>query len=422
MSEDEIKPTAETDSFGDEDAFDDFESGEGQSLSGVLKNPTVKVGVIVVGVLAVVAGLVLFGGKKTDKTWSMLKGSNANVDQAPGTSDISPVMREAIEDVNKKNAEEAERKEGSAIPIPVQPMSDRVKLSDSDDAMPEDPLERWRRIQEDRQKRQETGKTVKQVDPNAEAIDNLAKAISSQMGQILKAQKLNELEYKDIADADFLQNIRDKEEGERKKALEEQKDKTGADGSKKILNVIVPAGTIEYAQMLTEANSDMPGPVLAQIVTGPLAGSRVLGSFKTEDEYLIIDFNSVVIDGIATSMDGVAMDPDTTRLGLVTDIDHRYFKRIVLPAAAAFVEGMSGAIADAGSTTVTVDTGTAVQSQNDLGTKEEAFKGVSEGVSKISEALDDDAKNTDPLIRVASGTPIAILFVGPVTEIPTKGK
>lgn len=421
MSEDEIKPVTESDTFGGEDTFDDFEAGEGQSLGSIMKNPTVKVGVIVVGVLSVVAALVLFGGKTKDTGWSMLRASNSEVDQAPGTSDISPAMKSAIEDVNKKNAEIAERQEGSAIPIPVQPMSDRVKLSEGDDAMPEDPLERWRRIQEDRQKRQDTGKTEKQVDPNAEAIDNLAKAISAQMGQILKAQKLKGMEYDEIADADLLQKKREEEEKKRQEALEDQQNQDEANG-KKVLDIILPAGTIEYAQLITEANSDMPGPVLAQIVTGPLAGSRILGSFKAKDEYLIISFDVVVIDGISTSMDGVALDPETTRVGMVTDIDHKYFTRVVLPAAAAFVEGMSGAIADSGTTTVTVNNGTAIQGENPLDARQEAFKGISEGVGKISEVLDEDAQNTKPLVRVASGTPIAVLFVDPVTETPKKGE
>jgi intracellular multiplication protein IcmE len=421
MSEDEIKPVAESDAFGGEDTFDDFESGEGQSLGGIMKSPTVKVGVIVVGVVSVVAALVLFGGKTKDTGWSMLRASNSEVDQAPGTSDISPAMKNAIEDVNKKNAEIAERQDGSAIPIPVQPMSDRVKLSESNDAMPEDPLERWRRIQEERQKRQDTGKAEKQVDPNAEAIDNLAKAISAQMGQILKAQKLKGMEYDEIADGDLLEKKREEQRKKREEELEKQQSQDAANGNSKVLDILVPAGTIEYAQLITEANSDMPGPVLAQILTGRLAGSRVLGSFKAKDEYLIISFDVVVIDGISTPMDGVALDPDTTRIGMVTDIDHKYFTRVILPAAAKFVEGMSSAIADSGSTSVTVNNGTAIETENDLGTREEAFKGVAEGVSKISEVLDEDGKNTKPLVRVASGTPIAVLFVEPVTE-PAKKK
>ena len=53
-------------------------------------------------------------------------------------------------------------------------------------------------------------------------------------------------------------------------------------------DILIPAGTIEYAQLVLEANTDAPGPVLADIMSGPLAGSKLLGSFTSTDDYLIL--------------------------------------------------------------------------------------------------------------------------------------
>ena len=183
------------------------------------------------------------------------------------------------------------------------------------------------------------------------------------------------------------------------------------------MNILVPAGDIEYAQLVLEANSDVDGsPVLAYLASGPLSGSKLLGKFEVKDEYLVLTFNTIVTDGIAQSINAVALDPDTTLPALATDVDHHYLTRIILPAAAAFISGFSGAVGDSGSTTVTVDGGAAVESSLAKDSRQEIFKGLEEAGNKISEIIDDKAKNTDPTVKVAAGTPMGILFLEPVTD------
>src|SRR6202021_599971 len=108
---------------------------------------------------------------------------------------------------------------------------------------------------------------------------------------------------------------------------------------------IVPAGTVSYAQLLTEANSDVPGPILAQIMSGPLAGARAGGEFKTLDDYLVLHFALVNFKGKDYQIDAIALDPDTTLGGMATDVDQRYFTRVILPAAAGFMQGLGSALA-----------------------------------------------------------------------------
>ena len=57
------------------------------------------------------------------------------------------------------------------------------------------------------------------------------------------------------------------------------------------------------------------------------------------------------------------LDPDTSLAATRTDVNHRYFRRIVLPAASAFIEGFAEAISESGRTTVTVSGETVVEQE-----------------------------------------------------------
>jgi intracellular multiplication protein IcmE len=172
--------------------------------------------------------------------------------------------------------------------------------------------------------------------------------------------------------------------------------------------------------MITEANTDAPGPILAQIVSGPLKGGRMIGTFESTDHYLTLNFKTVVLDGIDFKAEGIAIDPNTTLPGVVTDIDRRYFTRILLPAAADFIEGFTEAIAESGTTTITIsgDTTTQTTSNSDKSNDQEVATGVAKAGEEISEILGDIADDTKPLLRVRAGTPIGILFIKPVTGTP----
>ena len=151
-----------------------------------------------------------------------------------------------------------------------------------------------------------------------------------------------------------------------------------------------------------------------------MAGARILGSFKVENDYLVLTFGTIVVDGVSYKADVIAIDPSTANVGLATEIDRRFFERVILPAAAAFVEGMGSAIAESGTTTVSVSGDTVVESEEELDTRQEIFKGVEEGAGKISEIMDEQAGEVEPMVKVQAGTAVGILFLQPVTKDPNK--
>lgn len=398
-----------------DDDFEDFE-GSGTSLADAWRNnPLVKIGIVAGGLAVLLGGIVLFGGEEDTVAASRMP-SGSKVSEVPGSEGVSDSYRRAIEEVDTVAVEDAIRSGGSAIPTPIAPPPGRVILPE-DEGAEEDPLDRWRRIQEERVRRVGDTATLEEQeeDPHVDVVQSLANAMATQMQSILETKEIrgssqvsivSQPEY--IPPWDRAEEISDADDR-----------RAGENGTtEEVVNIILPAGTISYAQLITEADSDMPGPVLARLAGGPLSGSRLLGRFTIAEggEHLILEFNTIVIDGISQSIDAVAMNPDTATVGMVTDVDRRYFKRVVMPAAAAFIRGFSSAVASAGTRTVTVTGETVVQDDSELDSRQEIMKGVEAAADSVSTLMEEEARQTRVRVRVRAGTPMGVLFLEPVLE------
>lgn len=183
-----------------------------------------------------------------------------------------------------------------------------------------------------------------------------------------------------------------------------------------VQEILIPAGTIVYAQTLVEANTDAPGPVLARISSGVLNGYRILGTFSSQERFLTLNFNTVVIDGVSYGVNAIAIDPKTTLPAVATEVDRRYLSRFILPAAASFIEGLGSAIAQRESTTVTIDGSVVTSSTRDLNTREELASGLEAGTRVIARDLEREGSRIQPMIKVHAGTPIGVLFLQPVIK------
>ena len=184
---------------------------------------------------------------------------------------------------------------------------------------------------------------------------------------------------------------------------------------------MIPAGTIEYAQLITEANTDVPGPILAEIVTGSLKGAKLIGTFEETYNYLTLNFNTLVIDGVDYGADAVAIDPETTLPGMATDINRRYFARVILPVAAEFITGFSSAVAASGNTTITIAGDSVTETTtNTNGNDQEVALGISRAGEELASILSEARENTPQLLRVRAGTPMGIFFVSAVSDRQTQ--
>lgn len=180
--------------------------------------------------------------------------------------------------------------------------------------------------------------------------------------------------------------------------------------------VILKAGNILFAVLDTAVNSDEPGPVLATVVSGSLKNSKLMGTMQVniDGENIGINFSAINMPGEARSMglSAVAIDPDTARTALATDVDHHYLLRWGSLFASSFVEGFASAVANSGTTQTTTQGAagtTTTTTQPPLDSKQQLFAGIAAVGTKWSEVV---ARNFDrPItITIAQGTGIGVLI------------
>ena len=400
-----------------ESNFDEFDK-KPKTLADLWRdNPLVKVGIVGGAAVVIFGTIMLLGGEEEVVNPSYVP-AGSEITAPPGTEQATPAYVAAVEEENEARVETAVQEGGSALPTPIEPPVGRLSIPEQEEA-DDDPLKRWRQLQEERLQREmeqasatPTGPLVS--DPGqTEAQQALADAMSQQMQSILESQStFGGVQNLNVTSPEFLEKLSEQKQQESMESGAFFEDQDLED----IGEVLVPAGEIAYAQLLTEANSDSPGPILAQIVSGPLAGSRVLGSFQVQKELLTLNFDTVIVDGVSIPIQGVALDPNTTLPAMATDVDHRYLQRVALPMAAAFVEGLANAVSESGLTTVSIEGEVVAEETEDASNEQEVASGIEEAGQELRDILDDMADDIEVLVRVEAGTPMGILFLQPVVE------
>jgi intracellular multiplication protein IcmE len=115
--------------------------------------------------------------------------------------------------------------------------------------------------------------------------------------------------------------------------------------------LLLPAGRGVYGHSVLTVNSDLGNVVLAQIDSGPFRGARISGTFEMKSERLVIKFNKLMIgDADPIPVSGYAVSPKTAEVGVASVVREHLATRIILPAAAAFVEGLGNAMMNSNTT------------------------------------------------------------------------
>ncbi|PCJ02001.1 MAG: hypothetical protein COB14_03040 [Alphaproteobacteria bacterium] len=407
------------DIIGSEDEFDEF-SQQSNLGDASRQNPIIKIGIIVVVLLVIVGIMFSFGGSAIKETTSRMP-SGSEVTAVPGTDEkLSPAYIDAVEQQNEADLERAITESRSAIPVPVQAQSTRLEAPQLEEKS-EDPLHRWRLLQDERIEREMKIReteiepvTVLNAEQQGEALDQLSESMIEQMSTLLTANDgTKKFTTKTLISYEDGSSNTDGSNGGG--GNRDSDDPSFTEESDEI--VIIPAGKIVYGQMLLQANSDVDAVVLAQMVSGPLKGWKLLGEFQLEDDLgkLVVTFDVAVNeDGEQHDVDAILLDPDNGLAAMRSDINHRYFKRIIFPAAAAFVESFAEAIAEP-ETTVVVTGDSVVEDTEEKDDEQELAFGVSEAASKITEIL-DEMGDVPIQVVIAAGTPIGIFFVENVVE------
>ncbi len=113
-------------------------------------------------------------------------------------------------------------------------------------------------------------------------------------------------------------------------------------------------GTALYGRILYGIRSDLPGPVVIEILEPPLAGALVTGSFERFGERLALRLTRLRHRGRTRDVDAWGVGLDCACFAVPGDVESHWFERVLLPAAAAFAERWLTA-SSAPRTTVSID-------------------------------------------------------------------
>lgn len=416
------------DIMADEDGFDEFSQSGG--LGDTLRqNPMAKVGVVVAGVAALAGALLLFGGDSQETAQSTMIPPSEVVSTPGSDEEVDPVYIEAVERENQEDLERAQRESGSTIPVPTGSPETRLEVPEVE-AEADDPLHRWRALQEERISRDLADEavdvepvTVLDAEQQNEAIQALAESMLEQMRAVLTENSSE----KTFTTKTLISYSSGNGNGSGNSSGGGGNGGNGNGGQdsdnmadfdfEEEEEVIIPAGKVVYGQTLLEVNSDVPTTVLAQMVSGPLKGWKLLGTFSVlEDIGLIgIEFETAVNEeGDMHNISAILLDPDTTLAGQRTSINRRYLRRVVYPAAAAFIEGFADAIAETDEDVTVVD-GAAVQTTEESDTEDAIAEGIREAASGVTDIINQQAQVPVRII-IAAGTPIGVFFIENVIE------
>ena len=413
-------------------------------------NPFLKIGLLVA--VAVAMGFIYTNYIASEEVASKDKSSIRGGVEVRGTvgEEVSAEYRKAVEETNEKRKKIAEMTQGSALPTPIGRPRGQLEIEEKVDELnlSIDPLREWRKTAEARSFEMDfpeedeiideasVPEIVPVIEPIRPAIEEVidpefSNKLAEQMTTIIstKEPKRSQTQRVTTETPEYI-IWRDEQERLEQQRLERESfmadagisvDSSGAsvtsvggsglDGESDEVDeptVLIAAGDVIYAQLLNNLNSDIPGPALAHILSGPLAGARAIGSFKKEDEYLVLEFNTLVKDGLSYSVSSVALDPDTTLGAMVSDVNHHYFKRIIFPAAAEFISGIGEGIAQT-STTVAVNNGGSSTSTEELSTSEIIGKGLQKSFDVVSNLVKKDARK-EITVTLDKGTPMGLLF------------
>lgn len=185
---------------------------------------------------------------------------------------------------------------------------------------------------------------------------------------------------------------------------------------------LIKSGTILFAVLDTAVNSDYPdSPVMATIVDGKYKGAKLLGKLTTAKnvagqlDRVSLNFTMMNLDSWVKSkaITAYAIDPDTARTVLASQVDYHYLKRFGAMMATSFVQGYANAVMTSSSSTTTGIFGTS-SSHPALSPTQKLQAGIGQIGQTVGNATQNYI-NIPPTVKVDSGVGLGILFMSDVT-------
>jgi len=175
----------------------------------------------------------------------------------------------------------------------------------------------------------------------------------------------------------------------------------------------IPAGRGIYAHPILALSSDQTSPVIMQADSGPIAGDRMIGSFERQNDRLVIHINSIVHQGQTVGCDAVVVAPDTMEASVATGVDEHYVSRIILPAAAAFVQGLGQALATTSNTTAVLSPFGGATTSTNLNFQQQLGVAAGAAAGQIGNVLNQEAPK-GPTVTLDANVGVGVMFLSDV--------
>ena len=361
---------------------------------------------VIIGVIAlIVAGVFIFGGGQNIISPSSNKSSTIrvpNLESVPGVSKVNDqAYVELQQQANQQKAQQAIQTGRSAVAtVTSDQYVNELSIPEPGFTNPppqEQSLVEYQRLYQEQLRREEQRQqerlqqqSVQQEEAYQEAYEGLMAAQAKSLMSQWQPPAQNYIHVE-----------------------EETNNRGGAgSGTEFGLPPLYKAGDIIFGVMETSVDSDEPGPVLAKVVSGPLAGSKLIGSFKRVEDQVFIEFSLLSAPDVNTSVPvkAVAIDPETARTALATNVDYHRLLRYGTLFASAFLQGVGEAVLAGIQPDFTVD-GTSISVTNiQTTTKDQVLVGLGEVGTKLGEKL-DPIFDKPPTVTVESGTAVGLLFL-----------
>ncbi len=198
------------------------------------------------------------------------------------------------------------------------------------------------------------------------------------------------------------------QKAESKKQYDNASD-NGTANQKNPIYTLFDVGDVLYAMNTISINSDVPGPVMIELVSGHLRGGKFLGSFVRHNKFLLLKFNAFSYEGKTYPIEALAVDPATSGVAVRSDVDSHYIERWGGLIAASFLEGFAEAVSGSGLSTEATDVGVIVD-QPVYSTSDQMWIAAGKVGERLAEPMLQNFYRA-PTVYLEPGTEMGILIV-----------
>ncbi|GFE97793.1 DotG/IcmE/VirB10 family protein [Gluconobacter sp. Gdi] len=183
---------------------------------------------------------------------------------------------------------------------------------------------------------------------------------------------------------------------------------------------LIPAGRGIYAHTVTATDSDLSGQIVLEADSGPIAGDRMIATVARapgNEQLLVVQVNKIIHQGRNLATNGVVMAPDTMKQGVASSVDPLIFQRFVMPAAAAFVQGLGQAIETTSNVSGSYSALGGMNYIQRLNMGQQLGVAAGSAASAVNSALTQDTPTRSRII-LAANVNVGVMFMDPVVDKP----